>query len=229
MNASGINVDFDTQRFNRVLNAYLKYSGRSFTNEVNKRSFNIALKAVGKTPKVTAQKIKRDMMRAAKIQPSSSKRGKRAPVAAILTNYHRGKKGKKGMWGEPMKNAVATAIAHRQKGRGFMAAAWLGTASDIGPYIKPPRSVRGSRTKFQIGKPKGEGKPERRIGALKPFARGVHGSKESGNIPGARQGLRLAFNMETRDMLTYLRRKIPKDWHTTKKTNAVQSLAIRKL
>jgi len=35
--------------------------------------------------------------------------------------------------------------------------------------------------------------------------------------------------METRDMLTYLRRKIPKDWHTTKKTNAVQSLAIRKL
>ena len=146
-----------------------------------------------------------------------------------MTNYYRGKKGKKGMWGEPMKTAVATAIAHRQKGRGFMAAAWLGTASDIGPYIKPPRSVRGSRKKFQIGKPKGEGRPERRIGALKPFARGVHGSKESGNIPGARQGLRMAFNMETRDMLTCLRRKIPKDWHTTKKTNAVQSLAIRKL
>jgi hypothetical protein len=229
MKGPKVTVDFDTRRFNKMLDAYLKYSGRSFTNEVNKRGFNICLKAAGKTPKVSKELIKNEMEAPARIQPPGVRKGKPVPLAAILTNYHRGKKGKKGMWGEPMKKAVKTAIAHRQKGRGFMAAGWLGTAADIGLYVRPPREVRGRTTHLQIGKAKGVGKPERRIGALQPKASGRHGSKASGNIKGAKSALRYAVNAETRDMIKYLRRKIPKDWAVMDRKNAAAALASRKL
>ena len=229
MNASPITADFDTRRFNQMLDAYLYYSRKSFRNEINKRGFNICLKAIGKTPKVTAKKIESDMTRAAKVQPKSSRRGKRAPVAAILTNYHRGKKGKKGLWGKPMQTAVDRAIKHRQKGRGFMASGWLGAAADIGLYCRPPREVRSSSKKFQLGKAKGEGRPERRIGPLRPTASGRHGSDVSSNIKGARAALRYAVNAETRDMIQYIRRKMGKDWAVMNKINAAKVFANRKL
>lgn len=220
-----ITLEANTARINKVLDDYIKHSGRSFANEVNKRSFNIALKAVSKTPKVSAQKIKRDMLKGADVQPAKSGgKKKRVPVAAILTNYHRGKKGKKGLWGAPMQKAVDRAIQHRVAGRGFMAAAWLGVAHDIGPFVHPRRSVRSKAP--VIGKPKGEGKPEKRLGPVRPTASGQHGSSASSKVRGAKNALRFAMNAETRDMLKYLRRKIPKEISTIDHTGSAKSLKI---
>jgi hypothetical protein len=218
-------LEINSARINRVLDSYIKHSGRSFTNEVNKRAFNIALKSVNKTPKVSAQKIKRDMLKGAKVQPTKSgKRKKRAPLAAILTNYFRGKQGKKGLWGAPMQKAVDRAIEHRVAGRAFMAAAWLGVARDIGPFVYPRRSVR-SKTPV-IGRAKGDGRPEKRLGSTKPTASGTHGSPDSAKISRVRQAMQMAINAETRDMLTYLRRKIPKEIRTIDKTASTASLKI---
>lgn len=220
-----IKLEVNTARINKVLDAYIKHSGRNFGNEVNKRAFNIALKAASKTPKVSAQKIRREMLKGAKVQPAKSGgKKKRAPLAAILTNYHRGKQGKKGLWGQPMQKAVDRAIEHRVAGRAFMAAAWLGVAHDIGPFVYPRRRVR-SRTPV-IGKPKGKGRPEKRISPLKPTASGEHGSSVSSNVRGARNALRAAMNAETRDMLKYLRRKIPKEIKTIDRTGSTSALKI---
>ena len=220
-----IELEVNTARINKVLDAYIKHSGRNMGNEVNKRSFNIALKAASKTPKVSAQKIKREMLKGANVQPTKSGNKKKlAPVAAILTNYHRGKQGKKGLWGKPMQKAVDRAIEHRVAGRAFMAAAWLGVAHDIGPFVYPRRRVR-SRAPV-IGRAKGEGRPEKRLSPTNPTAKGQHGSPEIGKVRGARNALRMAMNAETRDMLKYLRRKIPKEIKTIDRTGSTSALKI---
>jgi hypothetical protein len=218
-----VKVNFNEKRFNRIMDTYLKYSGRSFTNEVNKRAFNVSLKAVGKTKKVWPSKIRREMLKGSKINP-------KAPVAAIMVNYFRGRMSKKGLWGQPMSKSVARAVEFRMRGSGFYASCFLGAATAIGPYVKPPRTVRSGRlTKTQIGKPKGIGRPEKRIGALKPVARGTNTAPNSAENKAAKNGLKLALNAETRDMLKYLRRKIPKDISTLDRNNAAQAIAARKL
>lgn len=236
-----VKVNFNEKRFNRIMDSYLKYSGRSFTNEVNKRTFNIALKSASKTPRVQKTEIRKELRAAADVQPVAPKTRRKAkagqrrkprrkvPLMAILINYNRGKRGKGGLWGDVMRKQVNRHLQYRYKGMGFMAAAWLGIAHDVGNYVKPRRTVRGRRTNTTIGNFKGEGKPEKRIGALKPTARGYHGAKAGAQVSGVRRAMKLALNAESRDMLKYLRRKIPKDISTLDRNNAAQAIAARKL
>ena len=217
-----VTIDFDTRRFNKMVSEYIRYSGRSFTNEVNKRAFNISLKAAGKTKKVKKRDIKREMLAPSRINP-------KAPVGAILVNYARGQVGRKGLWGKPMKKAVDRTIYYRSQGVGFYSSAFLGAAEDFGLYIRPPRQVRQSRRRNQLGKAKGEGRPERRIGALRPMASGKNTAKNSASNSAAKKGLRYALNAETRDLIKYIRRKIPKDWAIMDHKNAPARFASRKL
>lgn len=213
-------VEIDTKRFNQVLSKYLVVSGKGFVDEVNKRAFNICLKSIRYTKSATDNRIQRDLLKGAKTQPAPRKRRKRgagkgrrkkAPVAAILINHARGKRGEPGLHGKAMQAQVDKNIQSRQRGRGFMKAGWLGAADDIRPWL----AVKKSKPKGQSGfSRKGKGKAAK-PGSIKPVATIVNGVPWAGRVPAAVKGLKKATRQETRDMLIYLKRKLRRDWDKT--------------
>jgi len=220
--ASMVRLEVDGKRFNKVLMKYLTRTGKSWTDEVNKRAFNICLKSIRHTKSATDKRIQRDLLKGAKTQPAPRKRRKRgagkgrrkkAPVAAILINHARGKRGEPGLHGKAMQAQVDKNIRSRQKGRGFMKAGWLGAADDIRPYLAKPKPKPKGQSSFSR---KGTG-IHARYGALKPWAKVTHGVAWSDKVPAAVNGLKKAVRAETRDMLVYLKRKVREDWQRTNK------------
>ena len=61
------------------------------------------------------------------------------------------------------------------------------------------------------------------------MASGKNTAKNSASNSAAKKGLRYALNAETRDMIKYIRRKIPKDWAIMDHKNAPARFASRKL
>lgn len=217
-----VRLEVDGKRFNKVLMKYLTRTGKSWTDEVNKRAFNICLKSIRHTKSATDKRIQRDLLKGAKTQPAPRKRRKRgagkgrrkkAPVAAILINYARGKRGEPGLQGKAMQAQVDKNIRSRQRGRGFMKAGWLGAADDIRPYLAKPKPKPKGQSSFSR---KGTG-IHARYGALKPWAKVTHGVAWSDKVPAAVNGLKKAVRAETRDMLVYLKRKVREDWQRTNK------------
>ena len=222
-------IQIDQKRFNAVLNKYVKVSRKTFTDEVNKRAFNIALKASSNRTKFTgiasASLIRKELKKGAEVQPPPRKRRKKkgsgprtrrkkAPLAAILINYARGRRGEPGLTGKAMAAQVVKNIESRIKGRGFMRSGWLGAADDIRPYLaKPKARPRGTRGFSPLGR----GEPARSNLMAAPLAKVTHGVRWSDKVPAAKAGLKKAVRAETRDMLVYLKRKMRKDWKNTKK------------
>jgi len=216
----------DNKRFNKVLMRYLEVTGKSWADEVNRRAFNICLKASSKklnyTKAATDSRIRKDLMKGAKVQPPPRKkrkkgggrgRRKKAPIGAILINYARGKRGEPGLQGKAMKAQLQKNIESRQRGKGFMRAGWIGAADDIRPYLKKSKPKPKGQRNFSV---KGYA-IHARYGALKPWAKIVNGVPWSDSVPAAVIGLKKAVRAETKDMIVYLKRKVRKDWEKTNK------------
>ena len=87
----------DMKHFNRVLEKYSHLTSKSMVETVNHRATNIAYQSIRFTPKTTPAKITSEMYAASKVDA-------RAPLAAVLVNYNRGRQGKKGQ--ERQENAT---------------------------------------------------------------------------------------------------------------------------
>jgi hypothetical protein len=198
--------NMDMKHFNRVLSKYSHLTSKSMVETVNHRAANIAYQSIRFTPKTTPAKIKTEMTAAAKVDS-------RAPFGAVLVNYWRGQKGKKGLYGRYMKKAVRTATRYRSRGTNFMKAAWYGAIDDLQGHAKnvrkTPRNKRGFRNK-------GSARPERNTRTKKPFAIVRHGVRFGSDVKPARKALSKAMRHEVRDMATYIRRKLGKEWKKTK-------------
>lgn len=222
-------INIDQQRFSKVLAKYMQVSKKTFADECNKRAFNIALNASSGRKKFTKaasfSSIQKELKKGAKVQPPPRKRRKKkgtgprtrrkkAPLAAILINYARGKRGEKGLTGEAMQAQVDINLKSKNRGIGFMRAGWLGAADDIRPYLKKSRPRPKNSSGFRL---LGKGKHARSSLMISPEARVTHGVPWSDKVPAARIGLKKAVRAETRDMLVYLKRKMRQDWKGTKK------------
>jgi len=199
-------IAMDMADFNRVLLKYQSLSSRTWVESVNQRAANLAMKAARYTPSAKASNVRAEMQGASRVAPV-------APLAAILTNYNRGKRGKKGLSGRPMQRSERRAVRYRTKGTNFLKSAWYGCIADLKPYIKAIRVPRNKKG-FSL---KGSAKPERRSNPANPQASITHGVWYGSTINGLKAALQKAISVERKDMLTYIRRKMGKDWQATKR------------
>jgi hypothetical protein len=199
-------IAMDMADFNKVLLKYQSLSSRTWVESVNQRAANLAMKAARYTPSAKASSVRAELQGASRVAPG-------APLAAILTNYFRGKKGKKGLTGRPMKRSERRAVRYRTKGTNFLKSAWYGCIADLQPYIK---AIRVPRNKVGF-KTKGKAIPERRRNPINAHSTIIHGITAGSTIRGLKSALQKAISIERKDMLNYIRRKMGQDWQSTKR------------
>lgn len=197
-------VTVDTTEFNKVFKEYMTYSKRSFAEACNQHAYYIARNAVQVTKGADKEVIR------AKLEGPSA-RYPSAPLAAILVNVERAKKGKKGLYGQKMANAVEKLVRKYQSHINFVRSGWI-------PAIKRLAAIVPKKGGAHI--PGGTDKAGRVFGGAtaavdstfspvawiwnsvvggKNYSPKVHGIIEQGAIK--------AVNMETESMRKYIIRK----------------------
>lgn len=198
-------VEMDMDDFNSTLRRYQSLSSKTWVQSVNQRAANLALKTIKHTPKSMPATVRSELKSPARVAP-------RAPLAAVLVNYHRGKKGKSGLTGKPLARTMRRAITYRARSSGYLKSAWFGAIADLKPYVKKLRAPRAKKG-FKL---KGSARPERRKKPLNPIASIQHGFRFGTSIDVAKRALSKAIRAEKRDMMVYIRRKMGSTWGASK-------------
>lgn len=124
---------WDQRQFDRALNACIQTSNRTAENVVNGHALRVAFGAQKFTPKADASKIGRELSELTEMfeRQKSGRTIKRkilasnqAPIAALLVNKERGRRGEKGLYGSDMKYAVAHFIGFRKRSVAFLKSGW---------------------------------------------------------------------------------------------------------
>jgi len=143
------NFKLNYSEFNRTLNKYAEFhKRRTAVGIVNKKALYIARGAIRETfrpePTVIGKSlmaafyvIGKNMRKKLKMRTTYSNKGAAlsAPVAALLVNFLRGKKGEKGLQGPAMTKAIKSLIQHRITARAFLAAGWIPAVKALSPLV----------------------------------------------------------------------------------------------
>lgn len=198
-----VEIKIDTSKFDKALQEYMKYSSRSFVDAVNTHAYFIARNACSTTHAAEASKIKSDLEAMSKSYPN-------APLAAILINRDLKKKGKKGLYGEKMKNAIEKFIRIRQSHRNFLRAGWLPAVKLLASFV--PNKKGGSKIPANTdknGRDFGGAIPAQKSSLFSnPIAKiwnTTAGDPKS--IGYVEEGLQKAMDMEVESMKGYIYRK----------------------
>ncbi len=168
----------DTREFDRSLAAYMQVTTHNTAEVINKKAFFIARRAVRETPsttkgqiasslgKITRSKRKGTMLHLVAAQQTYGHlqgREATAPLAALIINARRGRKGEPGLEGASMTAAIASLIAARSRSRSFLKSGWLPAIKLLEPLVtdkrgEPATSYRGAK---QYGIAKGASMPAR--------------------------------------------------------------------
>ena len=177
MNAPRFNLDF--REFNSTLNKYQQlHKRRSAPNLVNKKALFIARRAIVETPRPEPTVIGRAL---SKIVYTFSNKGRKsfttrktfggngqvleAPIAALIINFIRGKRGQKGLFGEDMKAAVARIVKARTQARAFLAAGWIPAVKKLSPLVSGKQGAAPEdKDARRIPDPHGDCKPAKSSG-----------------------------------------------------------------
>jgi hypothetical protein len=199
-----LNITVDDREFQKVFKEYMTYSKRSFAEACNQHAYYIARDAVLVTKGADKNVIKAKLEGPSTAYPD-------VPLAAILVNVERAKKGKKGLNGQKMVNAVEKLIRKYQSHVNFVRAGWI-------PAIKKLAAIVPKKGGEKI--PSGTAKTGRNFGGATP-------AKDSGFSPiawiwnsvvGGKQysskvhaiieeGAQKAVKMETISMRNYIIKK----------------------
>ena len=199
---SNITMKVDTKQFDRVLDEYMRYTSRSITEAVNSHAYYAARNATQTTYAAEASKIKEDLQAASSRYPS-------VPLAAILVNRDRKKKGKRGLRGEAMRTAVEKFIKVRQSHRNFLRSGWIPAIKQLASLVPKKRGARI---------PPGTEKKGRDFGGATPAKVGEHpiaviwnsAVGKNANAKAIRyieEGIERALDQEVESMKQYILKK----------------------
>ena len=198
------------EKFNRVLKEYGLWSKKQPAEIINAKLFYIARNATNTTRMADKSKIRNEL--------ESKAREYDAPLAAVLVNKDLARKGKPGLTGKKMAQAVEKRIRSATSHVNFLRSGWLPAIKLLDYYNKrgditfvkrwAPKQAPNLK---QIGQPKGTavyakntmyrcwGQIENWIGA---------GKQKSATVTAILQeGLNIAVQLETNSMLLYIQRK----------------------
>lgn len=174
--ANAVNIRVNDREFRQTLRQYIQVSRRTIPEIVNSKAYFIARRAIYETPKANKLTIGKSLSQLLMSFKATAKGGRmvlktvtrfgrlgqttQVPLAAILVNWQRGQRGKKGLYGEQMRAAVEHFILNRQRTIAFIRSGWLPAVKILAPYV--PRKTGAApldpETK-QRGRQKGSAVP----------------------------------------------------------------------
>jgi len=160
----------DYSEFNETLEEYRRvHKKRTLPEIVNKKALFIARGAIRQTPRPEPTVIGRALSKIIYTFKGARKTltqrvtgsGKSfAPVAALLINFRRGKRGKPGLFGADMKAAIKSLIARSASARAFLASGWIPAVKRLTPLVRSRKGMPPDDSEAkQIKNPKGSVKP----------------------------------------------------------------------
>ncbi len=233
----GIKLTWSQTKFNSALKDYLMVTSRTVERAVNTKAFYIARAATRFTLKVGKDKIAYELgtlkLRVQKstkggklsfraLKDLRSARSSEAPLAALIINKRlgdgktfRGHSGK-GLYGRDMRDAIKYLVGIRKRSVGFIASGWLGAIKRLAPYADKIGGADSGTdaTIKRLGAYKGGATPAKEgkvmVATIINNALAKHDKHNSLARHGG-QGLQLAFDHETKSILTYLANKMKPD------------------
>ncbi len=221
---TGIPLKLDTAEFDATLAEYLKVSSRGYATAINTKLYYIALRAIAFTPRADKLKIGKSLspliyefgeagQRSLRMVTRYDYFGRSAavPVAALLINAERGKKGKPGYYGAKMRRAIKNFIARRQRSVSFLKAGWIPAVKTLAPLADKKQAPEMGEKPTTAGHPKGRavaasaGSEMAGLIANSVGHSGPHGAKRWAALKRYGQpALQRAINEESASMVEYM-------------------------
>lgn len=214
-----MSVKINDREFQSTLRKYILASSREVPDICNTKSFFIARRAVIETPKADKQEIKtnlgsikknKDGSRTMELTPSATNGD--VPLAALIVNAKRGRRGLPGLYGSAMSEAIENMLGGRMRSVAFLKSAWLPAVRLLATLVKNKSGVaRSDRTAREYGQPKGSAIPAREGFRVKAII--INSASSASDKVGALHkyggpALQRAFDYETRSMKQYIADKL---------------------
>jgi hypothetical protein len=140
-------LTLDQSVFTDTLEQYMQVTKRTVAQVINTKSWYVARKAIWFTDKSDKGMIESSLGRMVKVDrlTKSGKTVRRrqlelvsssqqdAPLAALIINARRGRKGIPGLYGKAMTAAIRDLLASRGRSTAFLKSGWLGAVKKLGP------------------------------------------------------------------------------------------------
>ena len=220
MEFAKVNVKAEGQdQFHKVLREYQKWNKRQPMEIATAKAYFISLNAMNTTKKADMTQIEAELR-------GNSKEYTSTPLAAILINKQLGKKNKKGLTGQKMKEAVEKYIRKATSKIQAVRSGWIAAMKTLNYWQKrgdvsfskkyAPKKPQGVR---EIGQPKGYAHVNNAQGfcsvtIANQFGKGKQASKTVQGIE--QKGLDKAVRMETNSMLIYIQKKYEQQFNKMK-------------
>lgn len=220
---------WDQSKFDRTFEKYMEHASRDLVTAINTKAWYIARKATWFTHKADAGKIQSQLGRRVTVSHSVIKNGaarmvKRshmeltqardhdAPLAALIVNKRRGRKGEKGLQGREMVQAIRDMLAFRMSSIAYTKSGWLPAIRALASLADRTNPPPMDTTAKARGRVKGEAVPalalhSKSAATILNEAWAKHDSTNAFYRYGA-SGLQRAFNDEAASMSQYIRRKM---------------------
>lgn len=199
-----VTAKVDVTAFNAIFKQYLKFSRRELADSLNAKMYYITCNATNTTHKVEKQTIEADLRKPSKVNPN-------VPLAAILVNAERARKGKKGLWGAKMAKAMETLINVKKRAATFVASSWISAIKDLAPYVRQKAGYRKNALTKIRGKSRGGAMPARDPNkAVQKVTSWVDIKQDIGQRGTSvlTEGMQQAFNREAKSMIEYINKKL---------------------
>lgn len=177
-------LTIDTREFQAAMKLYRKATGKDSAAVINRAGGNLALRAVQKTKKATASKMKTSKA----YDPDRRPANKRTKFHYAL--YRKRKKR------SPTTAEVRAFFKRRKASRGYIAAGFISAARDFGKRTRS-RPIKGGDAERGYGK---KATPRKLLGIITNFA-------DEADSVGA-EGVRKAMAFVSADMVKYARKKM---------------------
>lgn len=205
----GVKVEGDKE-FKKLFQDYAKWNNRQPADIINAKLYFVALNAMGTTKTADKEEIKAKLEAPSKDYP-------KAPLAGVLVNKQLKAKGKKGLTGAKMAEAIKKFIKKNLSRTQFLRSGWIPSIKKLDfwnrkgdiSFVKrfAPKRPQGIR---QYGKEKGD------VIAAKPYPKCFgtifnfigKGKQASSTVtPILEEGLKKAVRIEMASMVRYIERK----------------------
>ena len=152
---AAVNIRVNDTEFRNTLRQYVKVNKRALAKIINTKAYRIAIVACHETKRATKADIQKgigqlvfEMQRAAsgrahRVLTKSGlftstaggyyKSAKGVPIAALILNKLRGKRGEQGLYGAEMKEAIRRLVTKRFSAVAYLASGWLPAIKKLAP------------------------------------------------------------------------------------------------
>ena len=205
-----IQIHVDDREFQKTFKQYMEVTSRTLGEACNQSAFDISRFALKETYAVDPTTIRNELK-------ADSQKYDSVPLAAILINSERGKKGLKGLNGQMMADAVTKFINKRVSHRNFLKAGWIPAIKGLYrviPFKKSPtvpKSVEGHNRNFGGFKPAKEAS----LSNWNPFALIWNQAGSNGKtLKYIEEGAQKALDKKVEDFKQYIERHLAKHSHS---------------